>query len=29
MCLPMVMNYKTIYNYVVDKANPEYKDPFC
>ena len=25
---PMVMNYKTIYNYVVDKANPEYKGPF-
>ena len=25
---PMVMNYKTIYNYVVDKKNPEYKGPF-
>jgi len=25
---PMVMNYKTIYNYVVDKENPEYKAPF-
>ncbi len=25
---PMVMNYKTIYNYVVDKENPEYKGPF-
>ncbi len=25
---PMVMNYKTIYNYVVDKANPDYKGPF-
>ncbi len=25
---PMVMGYKTIYNYVVDKENPEYKGPF-
>ncbi len=25
---PMVMNYKTIYNYVVDTENPEYKGPF-
>jgi hypothetical protein len=25
---PMVMNYKTIYNYVVDTQNPEYKGPF-
>jgi hypothetical protein len=24
----MVMNYKTIYNYVVDTENPEYKGPF-
>ena len=25
---PMVMNYKTMWNYVVDKDNPEYKGPF-
>ena len=25
---PMVMGYKTMYNYVVDKENPEYKGPF-
>ena len=25
---PVVMNYKTIYNYVVDKENSEYKGPF-
>ncbi len=25
---PMVMNYKTIFNYVVDTENPEYKGPF-
>ena len=25
---PMVMNYKTIYNYVIDTSNPEYKGPF-
>ncbi len=25
---PMVMNYKTLYNYVIDKENPEYKGPF-
>jgi hypothetical protein len=25
---PTVMNYKTIYNYVVDTENPEYKGPF-
>ncbi len=25
---PMVMNYKTIYSYVVDTENPEYKGPF-
>jgi hypothetical protein len=25
---PIVMGYKTIYNYVVDKKNPEYKGPF-
>ena len=25
---PMVMNYKTLYNYVVDTENPEYKGPF-
>jgi hypothetical protein len=25
---PMVMAYKTIYNYAVDKENPEYKGPF-
>ena len=25
---PMVMNYKTIYNYVIDTENPEYKGPF-
>ena len=25
---PMVMNYKTLYNYVIDTANPDYKGPF-
>ena len=25
---PMVMNYKTLYNYVIDTSNPEYKGPF-
>jgi len=25
---PMVMNYKTMWNYVVDEGNPEYKGPF-
>ena len=25
---PMVMNYKTIYNYVVDESHQEYKGPF-
>jgi hypothetical protein len=25
---PMVMNYKTLWNYVVDENNPEYKGPF-
>ncbi len=25
---PMVMNYKTLWNYVVDEDNPEYKGPF-
>jgi hypothetical protein len=25
---PMVMNYKTIYNYRIDRENPEYKGPF-
>ncbi|MCH7228530.1 DUF1254 domain-containing protein [Haloferula sp. A504] len=25
---PMVMHYKTMWNYVVDKDNPEYKGPF-
>ena len=25
---PMVMNYKTIYNYVIDESHPEYKGPF-
>jgi hypothetical protein len=25
---PMVMNYKTMWNYAVDKDNPEYKGPF-
>ena len=25
---PMVMNYKTIYNYVIDKESPDYKGPF-
>jgi hypothetical protein len=25
---PMVMNYKTIYNFVIDEGNPEYKGPF-
>jgi len=25
---PMVMGYKTLYNYVIDKSNPEYKGPF-
>ena len=25
---PMVMNYKTLYNYVIDKQGPEYKGPF-
>jgi hypothetical protein len=25
---PMVMNYKTLYNYVIDTENPEYKGPF-
>lgn len=25
---PMVMNYKTLWNYVVDTDNPEYKGPF-
>ena len=25
---PMVMNYKTMWNYVVDEDNPEYKGPF-
>jgi hypothetical protein len=25
---PMVMGYKTLYNYVIDKENPEYKGPF-
>ncbi len=25
---PLVMGYKTIYNYAVDKENPEYKSPF-
>ena len=26
--LPMVLNYKTMYNYVVDKKSPEYKGAF-
>jgi hypothetical protein len=25
---PMVMNFKTLYNYVIDTSNPEYKGPF-
>ena len=25
---PMVMNYKTLYSYVIDTQNPEYKGPF-
>jgi len=25
---PMVMNYKTLYNYVIDTSNTEYKGPF-
>lgn len=25
---PIVMNYKTLYNYVIDTSNPEYKGPF-
>jgi hypothetical protein len=25
---PMVMNYKTLYNYAIDTDNPEYKGPF-
>ncbi len=25
---PMVMNYKTLYNYAIDEQNPEYKGPF-
>jgi len=25
---PMVMNYKTLYNYAIDTSNPEYKGPF-
>jgi len=25
---PMVMNYKTLYNYVIDTSNPEYRGPF-
>ena len=25
---PMVMNYKTMYNYVIDETSPEYKGPF-
>ncbi len=25
---PMVMNYKTMWNYVLDEKNPEYKGPF-
>ena len=25
---PIVMNYKTMYNYVIDETNPEYKGPF-
>jgi hypothetical protein len=25
---PMVMNYKTLYNYAIDASNPEYKGPF-
>ena len=25
---PMVMNYKTIYSYVIDTENPDYKGPF-
>ena len=25
---PMVMGYKTLYNYVIDTSNPEYKGPF-
>ena len=25
---PMVMNYKTMYNYVLDQGNPEYRGPF-
>ncbi len=25
---PMVMNYKTLWNYVIDAGNPEYKGPF-
>ena len=25
---PMVMNYKTLWNYVIDEGNPEYKGPF-
>jgi hypothetical protein len=24
---PMVMNYKTLYNYTIDKSNPDYKGP--
>lgn len=25
---PMVMNYKTLYNYVIDEKSPDYKGPF-
>jgi hypothetical protein len=25
---PMVMNYKTLWNYTIDEGNPEYKGPF-
>jgi hypothetical protein len=25
---PMVMNYKTLYNYVIDTESPDYKGPF-
>ena len=25
---PMVMNFKTLYNYVIETSNPEYKGPF-
>jgi hypothetical protein len=25
---PMVMNYKTLYNYVIDASSPDYKGPF-